>query len=439
MSTTVSYKGSTIATVNNNTKTLTTAGKYLEADVILTDSSTTDTNGYARIVVIPQQTVTPTSNGTYYQASLLMDDVLEEGSDYIITYNGTEYFFTCVVLWGTDYLLGEANYFFGSTGHPYPFGIIWTSGSTCALAVDSDASRTVKVEKVVLSGSPINLTTKTITQNGTYDADDDSADGYSSVTVNVSGGSDSTRTTIVPEQSITAEAQYNIISNYAEPLIEGEEYYCTVDGVEYGSFYGVEYYGSIAIGSRSTNGWLFEYDRGMYFTTDSSLYGTHTIKVEKVVSGGSGGDSATLITKTISANGTYSASDDSADGYSSVTVSVPTGSGKNIQYNMGRYEVSSTSYTATNLSITVSKAGTYKCYWVMDRNTTSGTSGSQLYKNGEAVGSAHTSWTYNGNNRNGISCEETLTLAANDVLVARARSRNTSYICGVSNLIIIEQ
>lgn len=37
MSTTVSYKGNTIATVENNTKTLKTAGKYLEGDVILTD------------------------------------------------------------------------------------------------------------------------------------------------------------------------------------------------------------------------------------------------------------------------------------------------------------------------------------------------------------------------------------------------------------------
>lgn len=39
MSTTVSYKGNTIATVSNATKTLTTEGKYLEADIILTDSS----------------------------------------------------------------------------------------------------------------------------------------------------------------------------------------------------------------------------------------------------------------------------------------------------------------------------------------------------------------------------------------------------------------
>ncbi len=38
MSTTVSYKGNTIATVDNNTKTLLTAGKLMEADVILTDS-----------------------------------------------------------------------------------------------------------------------------------------------------------------------------------------------------------------------------------------------------------------------------------------------------------------------------------------------------------------------------------------------------------------
>lgn len=39
MTTTVTYKGNTIATVDNNTKTLTTQGKYLEADVVLTDVS----------------------------------------------------------------------------------------------------------------------------------------------------------------------------------------------------------------------------------------------------------------------------------------------------------------------------------------------------------------------------------------------------------------
>ena len=37
MSTTVSYKNNTLTTVNNQTKTLKTAGKYLEDDIILVD------------------------------------------------------------------------------------------------------------------------------------------------------------------------------------------------------------------------------------------------------------------------------------------------------------------------------------------------------------------------------------------------------------------
>ena len=40
MSTTVTYKGETLATVSNTTKTLTTSGKYLEDDITLTDNST---------------------------------------------------------------------------------------------------------------------------------------------------------------------------------------------------------------------------------------------------------------------------------------------------------------------------------------------------------------------------------------------------------------
>lgn len=38
------------------------------------------------------------------------------------------------------------------------------------------------------TGTTPTLITKTITENGTYDAEDDNADGYSEVTVNVSGG-----------------------------------------------------------------------------------------------------------------------------------------------------------------------------------------------------------------------------------------------------------
>lgn len=39
MSTTVTYKGQTLTTVENQTRTLQTAGKYLEGDIILTDET----------------------------------------------------------------------------------------------------------------------------------------------------------------------------------------------------------------------------------------------------------------------------------------------------------------------------------------------------------------------------------------------------------------
>lgn len=59
---------------------------------------------------------------------------------------------------------------------------------------------------------------------------------------------------------------------------------------------------------------------GKYFYTANGT------KTAGTASGG-GGSSAILITKTINANGTYNAQDDSADGYSSVTVNVPTSGG----------------------------------------------------------------------------------------------------------------
>ena len=46
MATTVSYKGNTIATISNQTKTLTTSGKYMEADVVITDSSGMNVQAY---------------------------------------------------------------------------------------------------------------------------------------------------------------------------------------------------------------------------------------------------------------------------------------------------------------------------------------------------------------------------------------------------------
>lgn len=75
MSTTVTYKGDTLATVSNNTKTLKTAGKYMEGDVVLTDVSASanvwqDENGYVHLddegtSSVSVEALSVTQNGTY--------------------------------------------------------------------------------------------------------------------------------------------------------------------------------------------------------------------------------------------------------------------------------------------------------------------------------------------------------------------------------------
>ena len=78
MSTTVTYKGSTLTTVNNQTRTLKTAGKYMEGDVVLTDISESGTSanvwqdeqGYVHLDdegegSISVEALSVTQNGTY--------------------------------------------------------------------------------------------------------------------------------------------------------------------------------------------------------------------------------------------------------------------------------------------------------------------------------------------------------------------------------------
>jgi len=62
MSTTVKYKGNTLTTVSNATKTLKTAGKYMEGDVILTDTS-------AGAATIESLSVTPSELAQTFNAS----------------------------------------------------------------------------------------------------------------------------------------------------------------------------------------------------------------------------------------------------------------------------------------------------------------------------------------------------------------------------------
>lgn len=119
-----------------------------------------------------------------------------------------------------------------------------------------------------------------------------------------------------------------------------------------------------------------------------------------------------------------------------ITGTMSGSTGKNVQCYQGQATVTSTSYTATAVKLTVSKTGIYKVSWSGFRSTNSGTSGSQLYINNTAYGSAQTSFT-NTYGQNVVLSNVSLT--AGQEIVVRARARSTSYIMGVSNLCIVEQ
>lgn len=136
--------------------------------------------------------------------------------------------------------------------------------------------------------------------------------------------------------------------------------------------------------------------------------------------------------QTITKNDTYDVS-----ALSEVVVNVSGGGGstKNVQCYMGYATVTSTSYTATAVSLTVAKTGTYNISWMGWRSTNSGTSGSQLYIGNSAYGSANTSFT----NTYGHSVKLTnVSLTQGQTITIRARARSTSYVMAVGNLCIEE-
>lgn len=111
------------------------------------------------------------------------------------------------------------------------------------------------------------------------------------------------------------------------------------------------------------------------------------------------------------------------------------GSSKNFQYYHGGARVAATSYTATAVKLTVAKTGTYNITWSGFRSSTSGTNGSQIYRNGSALGSAQTTFTDSYWQTPQLTNQS---LTAGDEIVVRARSRSTSYYMCVANLIIEE-
>lgn len=174
------------------------------------------------------------------------------------------------------------------------------------------------------SGGSATLITKSITQNGTYLATDDNADGYSEVEVDVVG------------REIDKVYFQNTSSTGATPLtITLLE---TANKTSHIRLTGSVWAPSIPTGYTATTGTI---SNNNFTTTETSAY--HWDYVQEfditcgvdnaviVYNGGLNNMSEVslnvyhiynLASKTITQNGTYNASTDSADGYSSVVVNV---------------------------------------------------------------------------------------------------------------------
>lgn len=156
----------------------------------------------------------------------------------------------------------------------------------------------------------------------------------------------------------------------------------------------------------------------------------HTITYSVVESGGGGG--VTVEPLSVTANGTYTAP--SGKAYSPVTVDV---AGKAAQASDNMARVAATTATATNVSLTVAKTGTYTVRWYGYRSSTSGTNGSQLYIGNTAYGTEQTTFSVNSN---GQTVKLTgVQLTAGQTITVRARSRGTSYYMWVMGLSIVEE
>lgn len=248
------------------------------------------------------------------------------------------------------------------------------------------------------------------------------------------GGSGYTRTTICPEQTVVSTSPPEgdtdmLLLTSTDDLVEGDYYLITVNGTErvqtaVRNNY-VLYLADITDAWWDGNRMVIMASGDLYFCPWSA--GSYTVKVEHLELSGSGGgsESATLITKTITANGTYDAEDDNADGYSSVTVNVPTPASvdKNVQTAQSTSRRNNTALGSIT-SLTCEVAGTYDVYWSCARSNTSQTWGSQLYINGTAYGTENTTW----NNNVQVNHLENVVIPANATVAVYGRSRSGYYI-----------
>lgn len=451
MATQITYKNAQIASFTTGTKTLKTSGKYMEADVVVTASG----GGGAAISIIDESDshggIIRHINGVSLESDTVSAAVLlsgytahdAEGSAIVGTYVAP-----------TPAVLGSktinANGIYSASSDSLD-GYSQVTVSVPSMSLQSKSATPTESQQVIEPDSGYALNKVTIgaisnTYVGTSVTRRSSSDlSASASTVTVPSGyyssaastSISAGSAIMPATTVTANPTINVNSS---GLITA-----TVNASK--SVTPNVNAGYVSIGTAGTI--TASGSASSQLTTQAATTITPTKSQQTAVAAGRYTTGAITVAAipaayiqptgdiSITSNGTNI----DVASYATATVAVPTGGGgMNIQASIASSVIQVSTYTATNVKLTVSVAGTYTVAWDGARSTSSGTSGSRIYRtrNGttSSIGTAVTTFnmgTYGQHN--------TLTGQAfevGDVLTIYARARGSTYSMYVSNLIITQ-
>lgn len=173
--------------------------------------------------IVPEQTVACTTllqNNAYY--GFIQNGVpVDQSKLYAVTFDGTQYVCDGYVPEANCSGVGDIRVVQTNAAQYLvtPFFIEYENASgDYYFIVRGSGTHTIKIDELTFIDDGDTFTTKTITQNGTYNASSDNVDGYSSVTVNVSGGGGTyqAKTNISPttsSQTIRPDSGYDALSS----------------------------------------------------------------------------------------------------------------------------------------------------------------------------------------------------------------------------------
>lgn len=413
MSTTVTYKGNTIATVNNNTKTLKTSGKYMEDDVTLVDVSQN------QAIVITDEL--DSHGGTIRHINGIVVSGTKE-----ITANGTN-------IDVTEYAAVDVAVPTGGT--PRTSSDLQVSGATVTAPAGtyaSDASASVASLTLPTSTSASatsGYTSKATISRSTSDQYINIGTGYNSAgayyKVNAVANGSATAPASITGTSATVSTGTNTLTLSKTVSVTPS---VTAGYVSSGTAGNA----SVSLTASVTTKAATTYHPSTSDQTISSgtyTTGTQTIKAVTL---------SNLTADNIKSGVVVKVGDSTDDDcVTSITGSYTGGSGtsKNVQVAQSTTRVANTAYTKA-ASLTCSVAGKYDIYWDCFRSSTNGTNGSQLYIGGSAYGSANTTFSQSIHVQNNHLTN--VSLSANQEVAVYVRSRATNYYAYCGQLTIVQ-